>query len=100
MFVLVLIGWVFFRSTDFHMAMSLLEVMFVPTSGTGTELSGWFLTILGIAAWWGMIGPNAHDLQARVRWRPGFALMLSAVYGACVAVIAGSTDSPFLYFQF
>jgi len=100
MFLLVVVGWVFFRSTDFAMARHLIGVMLVPTSGMIVGDLGLFLGAIGVAAWWGMVGPNAFDLQARLRWRPIYGYSLAAVLGACVAVIAGGGDSPFLYFQF
>jgi hypothetical protein len=63
MFVLVLIGWVFFRSTDFTMAAWLLNRMF--TLNTGALLDGaGMLTVMAVAAgWWAMRGKNAFDLD-------------------------------------
>jgi hypothetical protein len=47
-----------------------------------------------------MIGPNAFDLDAEWTPRPRHAVALAAAFGACLALIAGSGPSPFLYFQF
>ena len=98
MFILVLIGWVFFRSTDFTMASTLLSTMFAPTQGTTVEQLPLVLVALGIAAWWAMVGPNAFEIQERVSWRRQIAFTLA--FGASLAIIAGSRSSPFLYFQF
>ena len=98
MFVLVVIGWVFFRSTSFTMAVDLLRTMFVPTAGSLVPQPALAMIGIVIAGWWAMIGPNAFDLplvdrpRARVAWAVGFA--------ATLAIILGSRSSPFLYFQF
>jgi alginate O-acetyltransferase complex protein AlgI len=98
MFLLAVIGWVFFRATDFSMATGLLATMFSPTLGA---LGGDALLIvppLLFAAWWAMLGPNVFEMNHELGWRSRPAL--AAQLAACVAVIAGSRESPFLYFQF
>jgi alginate O-acetyltransferase complex protein AlgI len=98
MFLLALIGWVFFRSTTFGMAATLLAHMFSPVSGADVAAPVLSALILGIAAWWSMIGPNAFDMRHEWTWRRGLALTAAAA--ASLAIIAGSRPSPFLYFQF
>lgn len=100
MFFLVVIGWVLFRATDFHMAAALLVKMFVPIPGTESVPAIGFAVFLGIAAWWSMFGPNAFDIDVEWKPRPRYAVALAAAFGACLALIAGSGPSPFLYFQF
>jgi alginate O-acetyltransferase complex protein AlgI len=100
MFVLAIIGWVFFRSTTFSMAWSLLEKMFVPVRGEPLEGLGGLVTLLWLAAWWAMRGPNAFDMHVEWQFRPRHAIALALAYGACMAVMAGGGSSPFLYFQF
>jgi alginate O-acetyltransferase complex protein AlgI len=98
MFVLVLIGWVFFRSATFGMAATLLGKMFVPAGGQLAPQPVLATIAILIAGWWAMAGPNAFDLQVddrsrrRVAWAVGFA--------ASLAIILGTRSSPFLYFQF
>jgi alginate O-acetyltransferase complex protein AlgI len=99
-FLLVVVGWVFFRSTSFGMAASLLHTMFVPTAGAMLGGVSVFLVALTIAGWWGMFGPNAFDIHADWRWRPRYAFALALGLGVCVAVMAGAGSSPFLYYQF
>ena len=101
MFVLALIGWVFFRAPDLGTAVDLLRRMFVPTSGAlfpGVQL---FIVVAAIAGWWAMIGPNAFDLHAQPPRRVGVrAVAIAIAFGACLAVMSGGGSSPFLYFQF
>jgi len=101
MFLFAVIGWVFFRSTSFGMAWTLLAKMFVPTAGAVSVGSG-FAMLLGGALWWALAGPNAFDLDGSVqwRWRPQYTYAVAAAIGACLAIMAGSGASPFLYFQF
>ncbi len=100
MFLLVLIGWVLFRSTDFRMAVTLLTKMVVPASGEVVSGLGVLLFVLACAAWWAMIGPNAFDIHADWQYRRRKAVVLAAAFGCCVAIMAGGAPSPFLYFQF
>jgi alginate O-acetyltransferase complex protein AlgI len=100
-FVLVVIGWVFFRSDDMGMAWHLLHAMFVPTGGVyGMPNPGVYLVVLTVAAWWATSGPNAFDLNANYQWKTWHALVHAVAFGACLALIAGGRNSPFLYFQF
>jgi alginate O-acetyltransferase complex protein AlgI len=99
-FFLVLIGWVWFRSVDVQMANALFSKMFFATSG---ETLGGLPTIsamLTLAGGWACFGPNAFDALEEYEWRPWHSILYAAVFGACVAVIAGGGNSPFLYFQF
>jgi len=97
-FVLVVVGWVFFRSADLAMATELLGKMFVPTGGAlvpQAPLSA--LALVGAGAW-AVAGPN--PLEMKHRWTPAWATFLAVALGACLAVLAGERPSPFLYFQF
>jgi alginate O-acetyltransferase complex protein AlgI len=100
MFLFAVIGWVFFRSTDFHMAAVMLTRMFSIVPGTSGVVTGGALALLLLAAWWSMIGPNAFDIDASWQPRRRHAFALAAAFGACIAMMAGSGSSPFLYFQF
>ncbi|HXB25765.1 MAG TPA: MBOAT family O-acyltransferase [Gemmatimonadaceae bacterium] len=100
MFLFAVIGWVFFRSTDFHMAAVMLGRMFSYSSGSSGVVTVGAVALLGFAAVWSMAGPNAFDMDAK--WQPNrrHAFALAAAFGACIAIMAGSGSSPFLYFQF
>ena len=98
-FLMVLIGWVLFRSTDFSMAGSLLRTMFVPT-GVSVSIPDlpFALLALALAGTWAMAGPNSFEMHHEHRWPR--ALALATAFGACIAMLADSRSSPFLYFQF
>jgi alginate O-acetyltransferase complex protein AlgI len=100
MFLFAVIGWVFFRSTDFHMASVMLGRMFSYTAGSSGVVSVGAVALLSFAAVWSMAGPNGFDMDAK--WQPNrrHAFALAAAFGACIAIMAGSGSSPFLYFQF
>jgi alginate O-acetyltransferase complex protein AlgI len=98
MFLLVVVGWVFFRSRDFGMAATLLHAMFVPSPGVLVPQVALVTLGLAIAAWCSMVGPNSFELRHEWGWRG--AAVRTVAFGACVALIAGSRASPFLYFQF
>lgn len=98
MWVLVIVGWVLFRSVDFDMAMGLLRTMFVPTAGLLVPHLSLALGSLAVAVAWATMGPNAFDMKHERSFARDVAL--ATAFGACVAIIAGSRTSPFLYFQF
>jgi len=100
MFLLVVIGWVFFRATDLPMAAGLLRTMFTPTAGLPVASAGLLTVLLIVASYWALVGPNAFDLAPRLRWKPRYAMYLAAAFGACLAMIASGQNTPFLYFQF
>jgi alginate O-acetyltransferase complex protein AlgI len=100
MFLAALIGWVFFRSSTFSMAASLLHAMFTPVAGATPAQLGFLIPLLGIAAWWSMAGPNAQEIHENWQPTPRRTLALAAALGACLAIMAGGGESPFLYFQF
>ncbi|HUQ84636.1 MAG TPA: MBOAT family O-acyltransferase, partial [Gemmatimonadaceae bacterium] len=98
MFFAALIGWVFFRATDFGMAATLLRQMFSPVSGADVAQPALAAAVLMVAAWWSMRGPNAFDMTHDWTVRRRVAITVAAA--ATLAIIAGSRPSPFLYFQF
>lgn len=100
MFVLVLVGWVFFRSLDLATATSLLKRMVIPTSGSLVPGALPFAVFTAFALCWAMSGPSAFDLFSQDGPTRRRAYVLSAAFGACIAIMAGASSSPFLYFQF
>ena len=98
MFGLVVIGWVFFRATDFTMASVILQHMFVPIAGQLVMQPVLATFALAFAAYWSMIGPNAFEMRHEYRW--GGQLALASGFAASLAIILGLRSSPFLYFQF
>jgi alginate O-acetyltransferase complex protein AlgI len=100
MFVLVLIGWVFFRSTDFSMAGTILSKMFTPQGGVTVRALPVFVVVVVFAGAWAMLGPNVFDMKDQWQFRTRRAFVLAAAFGACLTLMAGNGSSPFLYFQF
>jgi alginate O-acetyltransferase complex protein AlgI len=98
MFLLAVIGWVFFRATSFGMAATLLRRMFTPVAGELVSQPGLALIALAVAAWWAMLGPNPFELRHDYRWAGRLAL--ASGFAASLAIVAGVRSSPFLYFQF
>jgi alginate O-acetyltransferase complex protein AlgI len=99
-FLGVVIGWVFFRATDFSMVAGLLTRMFIPTHGDTVLFAQFFGIALAFAALWAMAGPNAESIHEGWTWTPARRLVVAAACGAVFAVLAGGKASPFLYFQF
>ena len=98
MFLAAVVGWVFFRATDFPMAWVVLRRMFLPTAGTVPADWPLVLLALSVAGLWAIRGPNAFDLKHEWRWPGRIALATAA--GTALALIVGNRPSPFLYFQF
>ena len=96
----MVVGWVFFRSTDFGMATALLNKMVVPTGGLLGNDVGVALAFLSVAAVWAMRGPNAFELFQEFRWRAWHGYAVAAAMGWCLTIIGMGRNSPFLYFQF
>jgi alginate O-acetyltransferase complex protein AlgI len=98
MFVLVLIGWVFFRAKDLAMAGTLLKTMF------GWKPAPWPPGLRGLLLLLFVAGAIAHGArntwQIDHRWRFAPALALGIGVAACLGVLYGAEPSPFLYFQF
>lgn len=98
MFVLAVIGWVFFRSSTFEMALGVLRTMFVPTSGVLVAQPALAAIALIAAGSWAMVGPNPFEMRHEYRL-PG-RLVLASGFAAALAIVIGLRSSPFLYFQF
>lgn len=98
-FLLVVVGWVFFRAVDMTMATQLLATMFAPTAGAMPGEWTAFAFLIAAATAWAIWGPNVFEFHERRRVTvPGPAVGLA--FGVVLAVIAGTRASPFLYFQF
>jgi alginate O-acetyltransferase complex protein AlgI len=100
MFVLVVVGWVFFRAGSIQMATSLLRSMFSPTAGGMVPHSLPFVVMLALAALWAVAAPNAREINERLVWRPAYGFVLAPAFGAVLAIMIAGGTSPFLYFQF
>ncbi|HEX7323124.1 MAG TPA: MBOAT family protein [Mycobacterium sp.] len=108
--LLVMIGWVFFRSPDLGYAMSYLKTMFVPTFGpvpdalVAVQTDQRMIVLLGALLVFIMPAKlvmgrliERFDYQPAAAFR--YAILFIATPYAAISVAAG-TFSPFLYFQF
>ena len=110
-FLLVVVGWVFFRAESIGQALTMIRHMFVP-SGFGAARGGRRVAHQPAHAWywswrcWWCCCPGSFVLGRVLesgRSRPAVAARFAvmAVAAPCAAVIAAAgTFSPFLYYQF
>ena len=97
-FLLVVIGWVFFRSKDFAMASYLLAKMFSYTPSAPITALGTLGALLVVGFAFAHWGKNTFEMKHE--W--GFAMRcvwLSA-FALCLFRILTWPKTPFLYFQF
>jgi alginate O-acetyltransferase complex protein AlgI len=109
-FLIVLIGWVFFRATTLHGALVMLHAMFVPHFGAlpnavATAATHQRVTTLILGALVVLI--PARFVMGRFveestgRWATAARVAVSAVAAPYAAIlVAAGTFSPFLYFRF
>jgi len=97
-FFAVVFGWVFFRATDFSMAAGMLQRMFTPHAGPALPGTAGLLVALAVAIGIAHFAPNTWELEHR--WGPAWTGAFAVGYALCLAILAGGTASPFLYFQF
>jgi D-alanyl-lipoteichoic acid acyltransferase DltB (MBOAT superfamily) len=100
MFFLVLLGWVVFRANNMADALVIYSSMFGTANGLGELPDAGLVVLLVVAAWWAMVGPNAFEFHSSFQWKNWMLVPLAAAGMACIAIIVGGRDSPFLYFQF
>jgi hypothetical protein len=94
--LLVMIGWVFFRSGNFAMALTWLGKMFHP-SLSGVTLNWHSLAWLAVAAAWtyGLRETWYFRFSTTRRWAPVYAMGLVFAY-----FLMNGRETVFLYFQF
>ncbi len=97
-FLLVVVGWVFFRSENFETALSMLSRMFSWYGGHSITPLPTFVATLALAGGIAHLAPNTWEVPHR--WPTRTTLALGVVYLLCLAQIYGGQPSPFLYFQF
>jgi len=98
MFLLVLIGWAFFRAATFNDATTLLRVMFTVENGEFPVGAAVLTAMLLLAGGLAHLGPNSFQLSHR--WRPATAVAMAGLLVLALVRIYGAANSPFLYFQF
>jgi len=110
--VIVIIGWVLFRSPDLSSAINYLKIMFGVVSPTNVGFTVWYyldpmvITIIMIAIIASL--PISKYIQNNVGTyenHSGFSLFVQNAYVAlllaiCIMFMATSTYNPFIYFRF
>jgi alginate O-acetyltransferase complex protein AlgI len=97
-FLLVLVGWVFFRSTSFEMAGQILTTMVIPTSGSLPQGAVGLVIGLMVAGYLAHHAPNSFEISHE--WQKPAVVAIALLFGLCLLLISGGQPSPFLYFQF
>jgi alginate O-acetyltransferase complex protein AlgI len=99
MFVLVLIGWVFFRSTSWTMAAGIFKSLFGFAAPRTTLVGGVTLLLLtSLSATLAMKGKNTFELSHR--WTFAQGMGVAGGFALALLFMYASHSSPFLYFQF
>jgi hypothetical protein len=97
-FMLVVVGWSFFRALSWGDALLLLERMLVPTPGDLLTGASSLIILLLLAGAIAHLAPNSFSLTHR--WRPAAAMGLAGLLVLALMRMYGGSASPFLYFQF
>jgi alginate O-acetyltransferase complex protein AlgI len=99
-FVLVVLGWVLFRAPSIGAAAHIYASMFSFTPGIDSADATQLLCLVAIAGAWSVWGPNAQEAHENFKPSYAWSVVVTAVFSACLTVMAGGRSSPFLYFQF
>ena len=97
-FLMVVVGWVFFRSESFSIAAVMLRRMFSFSAGDLFPGAAGLLVVLVISAGVAHFAPNTFEMTHASR--PWIVAGLCAGYAAALLAMASGQQSPFLYFQF
>jgi alginate O-acetyltransferase complex protein AlgI len=97
-FVLVMAGWVLFRSPSFTSALDWLTRMFVPDFGGLILTSPMLLASLLVAAIMAHALPNTFEI--RHRWNGAMVSGFAVLFMLVLVTLYSGQASPFLYFQF
>lgn len=97
-FLLVVVGWVFFRSTSLTMATDVLSGMFLWRGGDPIVGETTLLLMVLLATVITQAAPNTFEMKHQ--WPTPAMVGLAALFVVCILAIYGVKASPFLYFQF
>ncbi|MCX6645638.1 MAG: hypothetical protein NTY09_04675 [bacterium] len=100
-FLLVTIGWVFFRPPTFHASWTILTKMFnIPGLFQASPVNFGLVFFIVVAGSIAMLAPNVVEL-IRVKKAPlerKWAIIIGILTAACILFL--SEPTPFLYYQF
>ncbi len=99
-FVLVVLGWVLFRAPSIGDAAHIYTAMFSVLPGIDIADASQLVCLIAVAGAWAVWGPNAQEAHESFRPTYAWSVAATAVFSACLTIMAGGRSSPFLYFQF
>ena len=97
-FVLVIVGWVLFRSTSVNMLRALVCKMFWISPSPAVTAFQTLLALLVVALLFAHFGKNTFEMTHI--WGLAMRCVLVLAFVVCVIRIMTSQGTPFLYFQF
>ncbi|HDS29650.1 MAG TPA: MBOAT family protein [Firmicutes bacterium] len=100
-FLLVTIGWVFFKPPTFEASWTILKKMFdIPGLFTPATIQLPLVALILVGGVWAMLAPNACELVREKNIQPtrSWAVALGLLGAVCILLC--SESGPFLYFQF
>jgi alginate O-acetyltransferase complex protein AlgI len=95
-FVCVVAGFVVFRAPNLGDAWDVLGSM-AGLHGLDSGRAGARL-LIGVAALVAFVNLAPNTWEVRLRWRPGYGLLLGGAAATAILMLSGPT--PFLYFRF
>ncbi len=114
-FLIVVVGWVVFRTPTFNQALGIYAQMF-DLSSFGRSLpnffeaevincKGWFVFSLAAAICFAPLSEKLMSLISQIKSKNPFPVFSRAIWAVCLLIlsviaIAESGFSPFLYYQF
>ena len=96
-FLLVVIGWVFFRSTSFGMAGDILNRMFSWHSGSPLIGASTLLALVLFSAAISHFGPNTWEI--RYQWKPLPGAALAVLFFSALPLSTGAISRSFCIFS-
>ncbi len=95
-FLMVVFGWVFFRSETLPKAAHILAAMFGANGVGEMHVKVGHVLMIAAAAAIAFFAPNTWEIKLKPRPRYAYALAILLIY--CILLL--ERESPFLYFQF
>lgn len=100
-FLMVTVGWVFFRPPTFEASLTILTKMFnFPGLFQSVTLQPALIGLIVVSMLWAMVAPNGVELirERRIELTPAWGISLGILTAVCV--LLSRESGPFLYFQF
>jgi len=108
--LIILVGWVFFRSTDLRYALSYIGIMFGIIRPKNVGFTVWYylspklifmlcLAVLASTPVLNTVG-NALKIQNNVALKITTSLLLLVLFFGCIVIVTSTSYNPFIYFRF